>query len=179
MKQEYQVQLQWVGYPLHPETPLEGQSLEEMFAGRGLDIPAMLKKLAGVAAREGLPFGMRTMTYNSRRAQELAKFAEQQGRGEQYNEAVFRAYFANGRNIADIAVLGDVAEHAGLERGQAREMVEGGRFSAEVDADWQHSRGVGITAVPTFIAGGSGLVGAQPYGALARLAEAAGAQKRT
>jgi predicted DsbA family dithiol-disulfide isomerase len=44
-----------------------------------------------------------------------------------------------------------------------------------VDADWQYARSVGVTSVPTFAVGMTGVIGAQPYEQLARLLEYAGA----
>jgi predicted DsbA family dithiol-disulfide isomerase len=52
------------------------------------------------------------------------------------------------------------------------------RFKAEIDTDWQRSRDYGITGVPTFVAGGRGVVGAQPYATLERLLHMAGAARR-
>ena len=48
--------------------------------------------------------------------------------------------------------------------------VVSGRIAKEaVDADWEKSRQYGVTGVPTFVAGGYGLVGASPYDALEQL----------
>jgi predicted DsbA family dithiol-disulfide isomerase len=52
------------------------------------------------------------------------------------------------------------------------------RFQAAVDADWQRSRDYGITGVPTFVANGRGVVGAQPYEILERLVVTAGGTPR-
>jgi predicted DsbA family dithiol-disulfide isomerase len=52
------------------------------------------------------------------------------------------------------------------------------RFKDAVDADWQKSAAYGVTGVPTFVAARHGVVGAQPYEALAQLVEKAGAAKR-
>ncbi len=167
-----------MAFPLHPETPEQGQSLEELFAGRGYDIPAILARLARAAAEEGLPFGPRSMTYNSRRAQELAKWAEARGRDEAFSEAVFRAYFAEGRNIALMPVLRDLAAGVGLDPDQAERALAEGAFAPAVDQDWALARASGITAVPTFAAGGRLVVGAQPYPVLEQLARSAGAAPR-
>jgi predicted DsbA family dithiol-disulfide isomerase len=159
----------WMAFPLHPETPDDGRSLEDLFAGRGLDIPQMITHLKRTADGLGLPFGMRTMTYNSRRAQELGKWAEAQGCGETFHKNVFQAYFAQGRNIAQPAVLKNLAALVGLDPDQAEQVLSEGRYAEAVDRDWERSRQIGITAVPTFICNGRGLVGAQPYEALKEL----------
>jgi len=100
---------------LRPETPEEGVTLAELFAGREVDIPSMLSHLKKAAADCGLPLGTREKTYNTRRAQEVRKWAESRNKGEEFHNAVFRAYFVDGLNIARIPVLVTLAESIGLE----------------------------------------------------------------
>ncbi len=142
-------------------------TLEALFKGRMVDISGMMARLREAAKAEGLPFGERNMTYNSRLAQELGKWAETQGKIEAYNKAVFQAYFADGRNIGKTSELVGVAGSLGLDEKEARMVLEERRFKSTVDADWQQSRKIGVTAVPTFVIDGRILVGAQPYAVLA------------
>jgi predicted DsbA family dithiol-disulfide isomerase len=167
-----------VHFPLHPETPAEGRPLADLYAGRGLDAEAMYRRMKGLMDAEGLPYGRRTHTYNSRLAQELGKWAEGEGAGEALNAALYRAYFVDARNIGDPEVLVDLAEKAGLSGEEAREVIRTRRFKDAVDADWAKSRAWGVTGVPTFVAGRYAVVGAQPYEVLAELLEKAGAQPR-
>jgi|WetSurMetagenome_2_1015567.scaffolds.fasta_scaffold131602_1 predicted DsbA family dithiol-disulfide isomerase len=81
--------------------------------------------------------------------------------------AVFKEYFADGLNIAKIPVLVQLAGSVGLKG--AEEVLAKGTFSEAVDHDWRYSRACGITAVPTFVANGRRLVGAQSYKALEEL----------
>ena len=141
-------------------------TLEALFKGRMVDISGMMARLRKVAKEEGLPFGDREMTYNSRLAQELGKWAEDQGKGKAYNNAVFQAYFAGGRNIGKISELVGVAGSLNLDPEETRKVLEERRFQGAVDADWQRSGEMGITAVPSFVMDGRVLVGAQPYGVL-------------
>ena len=161
--------IEWVHFPLHPETPAEGRALADLFAGRNLDLPAMHAQMKARMTAEGLPYGERTMTYNSRFAQELGKWADTQPGGEAMHDALFRAYFVEARDISRPAVLLDIAERVGLSADGAREVLEQRTFKDAVDADWALSRQYGITGVPTFVAGRFGVVGAQPYEALEEL----------
>ncbi len=146
-----------------------------MFAGRGMDIPRMLDRLKRTADELGLPFTTRSMTFNSRRAQELGKWADQTGHGDAFHHAVFEAYFAKGLNIAQLDVLSGLAVQVGLDAGEVQRVLAQGLYIGAVDTDWQRCHEVGITAVPTFQMGGRFLVGAQPYEALRQLALSAGA----
>ena len=161
--------IEWVHFPLHPETPAEGRALADLFAGRNVDLPTMHRQMKARMTAEGLPYGERTMTYNSRLAQELGKWADTQPGGEAIHDAFFRAYFVEGRDISRPAVLLDIAERVGLPMDGAREVLERRTFKDAVDADWALSREYGITGVPTFVAGRYGVVGAQPYEALEAL----------
>jgi predicted DsbA family dithiol-disulfide isomerase len=148
---------------LHPNTPSEGLSLEELFAGRSMDIDQMMERLRQVAREEGLPLGERKKTYNSRLAQELGKWSEAQGQGDRFHQAAFRAYFVDGKNIAEMPILVDLAASLGLSAKEALEALETRTYRTAVDADWSRARAMGVSAVPTFLLGQSGLVGAQPY----------------
>ena len=169
LRSEHNVKIEWVHFPLHPETPVEGRSLEDLFRGRNVDRKAMHGQMKARMDAEGLPYGERTMTYNSRLAQELGKWADTQPGGDAIHDALFRAYFVEARNIGDPAVLLETAERVGLSVNAAREVLEQRTFKDAVDRDWELSRQYGITGVPTFVAGRQGVVGAQPYETLEAL----------
>jgi predicted DsbA family dithiol-disulfide isomerase len=178
LRKNYEIDIRWTAFPLHPNTPEEGLTLEELFAGRFIDMGGVMAGLKKVADEEGLPFGERDMTYNSRLAQELGKWAESQGRGEPFHNAAFRAYFVEGRNIGKIQELLDVARSVGLSGEEAREVLETRGFKGAVDSDWSRARGMGVTAVPTFLLDQRFVVGAQPYEVLEQLLTVSGVKKR-
>ncbi len=167
-----------VHFPLHPETPMEGQPLAEMYAKRGLDPEAMYQRMKGLTDAEGLPYGRRTHTYNSRLAQELGKWADTQPGGAALHDALYKAYFVEARNIGDPELLVGLAASVGLPADEARAVLAERRFKDAIDADWAKSAQYGVTGVPTFVAGGYGVVGAQPYEVLEQLVERVGAPRR-
>jgi predicted DsbA family dithiol-disulfide isomerase len=155
-----------VAFPLHPETPEEGRSLEDLFRGRLVDIAQMKAQMKQVAQEAGLPFGDRKMTFNSRLAQELGKWAELEGKGADYHNSLFHAYFADGKNIAKDAILLELIKSIGLSSQAASDVLKNRTFQPAVDADWSRSQSLGITGVPTLALNGQHLVGAQPYSAM-------------
>jgi predicted DsbA family dithiol-disulfide isomerase len=130
------------------------------------------------AAELGLPLGERKKTYNSRLSQELGIWAESKNRGDAFHMAAFKAYFVDGKNIAKIPVLLDLAASVGLPREEAETVLLTRSFKTPVDEDWETSRAIGITAVPTFVINQDKLVGAQPYESLEKFVAANGAKKR-
>ena len=177
LKAAHHVKVEWVHFPLHPDTPAEGRSLDDLFAGRKVDRQAMHAQMKARMDAEGLPYGERTMTYNSRLAQELGKWADTQPGGEAIHDALFRAYFVEARDISQPAVLLDIVKGVGLSVDGAREVLEKRTFQSAVDADWELSRRYGVTGVPTFVVGRYGVVGAQPYEALEGLVRKAETQE--
>ena len=165
-----------VHFPLHPETPLEGQTLAEMF-GSGKNIDGMNQNMKNLMKQEGLPYENRSMTYNSRLAQELGTWADTQKGGDTIHEKIYQAYFVENKNVSQIDVLIDIVNHVGLNEAEACNVLEDRTFKEAVDRDWAKAREVGVTGVPTYLAGGAGVVGAQSYETLAQLVEHAIGQK--
>ena len=176
LRAEHNVKIEWVHFPLHPETPAEGRALAALFGGREADRKARHEQMKARMTAEGLPYGERTMTYNSRLAQELGKWADTQPGGDALHDAFFRAYFVEARDISNVDVMLDVVKSVGLSVDEAREVLDKRTFKDAVDEDWKLSRQYGITGVPTFVVGRYGVVGAQPYEALEQLVEKSAAE---
>ena len=178
LKAAFAIETALVHFPLHPETPLEGRTMAEVYAGRNVDPEAMYQRMKGLMDAEGLPYARRTHTYNSRLAQELGKWADTQPGGDAIHDKLYRAYFVEGRNIGDVELLVEIAASVGLPAEEARAVLEERRYKDAVDADWEKSHRYGVTGVPTFVADRYGVVGAQPYEVLEQLVEKAGASRR-
>jgi predicted DsbA family dithiol-disulfide isomerase len=177
LEEVYDVEVQTVHFPLHADTPMEGQSLEDLFAGRGVNMDEMHTRMKSMMDEEGLPYAQRTHTYNSRFAQELGKWADTQEGGNAIHMKLYQAYFVDQRNIADVDLLVSLAESAGLDGTAARNVLENRTFKDPVDEDWAKSQGYGITGVPTYVADGQGVVGAQTYDVLVQFMDSVGAVK--
>ena len=171
LEKEYGIQVKWRAFPLHPDTPDQGLSLEELFARKGIfsDVDKIVTQLQATAAKFNLPMGNRKMTYNSRLAQEVGLWAETKGKGHDFHMAAFRAYFVAGDNLAKREVLLDLIRSVGLDPGEGEAVIEQRTFKDAVDADWELSRTKRITAVPTFFMGLDRLVGAQPHEVLEKM----------
>jgi predicted DsbA family dithiol-disulfide isomerase len=139
---------------------------------RGPEIIARNSRMKANMDREGLPFNAeRNMSYNSRLAQELEKWAESKGKAEEVANALFRAYFVDVKNIGKTDVLAQIAEENDLPKDEATEVLLSRKYKDAVDEDWRRCAAFGVNAVPTFLAGKYLMVGAQPYEELKRLIE--------
>lgn len=128
----------------------------------------MARERYGLEINSG-PFGI-----NSRPALVGAKFAEAQGVGEAYHDAVFRAYWQEAKNIEDLAVLAEVATAVGLDGPQFLAALDDPHYQQAVMADVQQAFQYGLSGVPALVYNNKYLVsGAQPYELLAQVAEKA------
>ncbi len=128
----------------------------------------MRDNMRNLMKEAGLPYGNRSMTYNSRLAQELGGWADTQDSSEDIHDLLFKAYFVENQNINNIDVLVDIAVAAGLDKKEARRILEGRIFSPQINKDWERARHSGITGVPTFTSRELYVVGCQPYEVLER-----------
>lgn len=169
LRHEFGLKLQHTVFPLHPEIPDEGMEITELFAGRGFDLKANFARLQSIAADLDLPLCERTRTYNSRRAQDLGKWAELLGKGDEFRAAVYHAYFATGRDISREEELVAIITALGLPEAEARRVLQQHSLSSAVESDWQRAHSLGITAVPTVRYRDQLLVGFTPYASLRQL----------
>jgi predicted DsbA family dithiol-disulfide isomerase len=154
---------------LHPGIPLEGQEVpwppERVAAARA--------RFSQVAESEGLAYGERTHWYNSVPAHEAALWADDHGDGETFRRSVYRAYFADGLNIADVDVLARLAAGAGLDVEALRSSLAEREYAQRVQEQFEYARSAGISGVPAYVAGDYLMVGAQAYEVYTQLIEAA------
>jgi len=160
IQKEYGTVIDWKAFSLFPEIPEQGIEWSALFpdqkpnSGRGKD------RIRSAAEELGLPLGENRKTVsNSRRAHELGKWAESMGKGDLFRKAVFHAYFSEGRNIAQLAELKNIASTAGLPSDQVTLVLDKGLFAESVDSDWHMSEKLRIVAVPFVICGEGALAG--------------------
>ena len=178
LQQNFRIETRFVHFPLHPDTPQEGKTLEALFGRGAADVAEKNARMKQLMEAEGLEYGTRTHTYNSRLAQELASWAVEQPGGEAIHDLLFKAYFVDNKNVGDTEVLLELASRAGLDQQAAAAVLEQRSYKEKVDADWDLSHQYGVTGVPTYVTAGKGVVGAQPYEALEQLLTDAGVERR-
>jgi predicted DsbA family dithiol-disulfide isomerase len=156
-------------FELNPQMPAEGQDIGEHIAQKyGSTIEDLTRIQETIRARGaalGFTFNMdkRSRIYNTFDAHRLLHWAESQGRQRALKQALFAAYFTEGRDPSNREVLIDVAVQAGLDATRAREILDSGAYADEVRARERHYGQQGIQAVPSVIVNGKYLIqGGQP-----------------
>jgi predicted DsbA family dithiol-disulfide isomerase len=167
LKQAYDVEIVWRSYELRPKgsPPIPPEYLARIKAGQPRLI-ALAREQYGVELNQG-PMGT-----NSRVALIGAKFAEAQGQGAAYHDAVFRAYWQRANNIGLVDVLAEIAQQVGLAREAFISALNAETYEAQVEADVEQAYQYGLTGVPALIFNNRYLVsGAQPYEVLRQVVE--------
>jgi predicted DsbA family dithiol-disulfide isomerase len=169
LKNEVSVDLHFQPFELNPQMGPAGQDIvehvAEKYGSSSADIERNREVIRARGADLGFAFDMkkRGRIYNTFDAHRLLHWAEIEGKQEKLKNALFSAYFTQGRNPSDPAVLVDVAQSVGLDAKRAAEILSSDEFSQEVRAREQFYAGRGIRAVPSVIINDQHLIqGGQP-----------------
>ena len=161
LKPEFDLELDWRGFQIHPEWPAEGMpasAYRSMDAGTRRMVWERIQSLANAA---GFAMKPPELLMNSRLALEAAEFAKEAGAGEAFEERVYRAYFQEGLNIGSAGVLGDLASEVGLAREELNHALESNRYSLRLKNTALAANQRGVSGVPTFFVGQFPMAGAQ------------------
>ena len=126
-------------------------------------VAAQNDQIAARASALGLEFNWRTAlaapTLDSHR---LVQLAATVGLAREVESALMQAYFTDGRDVSDHAVLTDVATAAGLDAARVAEVLASDEFADAVRADQAEAGRLGVRGVPFFVIDGRlGVSGAQ------------------
>lgn len=152
------VNVTWKSFQLHPGLSARpGMGLEAYLAERkGWSLPqirANHDRLAQAGAELGLDYRFdKAVIADTFDAHRLIQMAKAEGKGEAMEERLFRAYFTEGKNIADTGVLAELAEAAGLARDKAAAMLaDPSAYAEPVRAELAEAESLGIGGVPFFV----------------------------
>lgn len=144
------VEIEWMPFELRPEpTPTlapEGEYLQRVWAdsvyplAQQMDVPIVLPKVSP-QPYTGLAF-------------EGFQYAKEHGKGNEYTDRLFRAFFQEEQDIGQLDVLTRLAGEVGLDESEFRAVLETRRYSETHQAALRHAvEEMGITSVPTFVIG--------------------------
>ena len=160
LKAAYDIETVLVHFPLHPDTPVEGRSMAEFYATRGIDPEQSYQRMKQLMDAEGLPYG----TAHPHLQQPARAGAWQVGRyarpaGKRSTTGCTRR-ISSMRRTSPMSICWSISPPSvGLPADEARAVLDERRFKDAVDADWEKSHRYGVTGVPTFVAARYGVVG--------------------
>lgn len=151
-----EVELTWRPYQLNPRIARGGldrrKYLAEKFGGAER-AEQIYREIYDAGLIEGITFNFEEIerTPNTVNAHRLIYFAHRDGRQEEMVEALYRAYFNEGQDIGQVAVLADIAATVGYPRAELLGYIIGGEDTGYVLEEDERARNLGVSGVPCFI----------------------------
>ncbi|MFH1138149.1 MAG: DsbA family protein [Pseudomonadota bacterium] len=169
LQKEYDLDLTWEPYELHPETPPQGVLLADQYPD--LDIRGFFERLRHSGREFGVEFGPMDFAANSGLALQAGEHARAKGRFDEYHSRVFEAYFRDGLNIGRPEVVLEIIRDLALDPDEVEQAWREKRFVSRLEDIRREARVLEIPAAPTFLFGREArrLVGAQPLEAFRRV----------
>jgi predicted DsbA family dithiol-disulfide isomerase len=169
VKDVAEVEIHFQPFELHPDMAREGKDINEYLGAKygmsAQQLEASRETIRARGADVGFHFNMdkRSRTYNTLDAHRLLHWAGPQGKQMQLKKALLKAYFTDGENPSDKAVLVRLAGEAGLDTTEASALLQSDRFAAEVRAQERYYQSQGINSVPAVVINDRHLIsGGQP-----------------
>jgi len=163
------VDLHFQPFELNPQMVPEGEDIEEHLGRKYGSTPAqsaaVRENIRQRGAELGFAFAMdkRSRIYNTFDAHRLLHWAEEEGRQLALKQALFKAYFTDGEDPSDHAVLERLAVQVGLDGARTRAILQSEEFAAEVREQEQFYLQQGIHSVPAVVINDRHLIsGGQP-----------------
>lgn len=182
LRPDVRARVRWRAFLINPEMPAEGLErrthLARKFGGaaRAQRVYAAITE-AGLSARIDFAFDRIQRTPSAVNSHRMVFFAERAGLADAAVEAVFNAFFTEGRDIGDIDVLADTGARIGLDADALGAYLKSGEDAKRVREENARAHGLGVNGVPSYVFnGGLIIAGAQAPQVLARMLDAAGAE---
>ena len=164
-------------FEIHPETPREGIDLEALDGKAKAKVDEVWRSLQWLAGEAGVEIRRPSRLPQSRlalEALEMARAAKGDAGAVDFMGRAFGAYFREGADLADEALLRGIADQVGVPRPLQEKCFLGRAFGPSVDAARREAEDAMVTAVPGGVVGGFPVVGYQAYPQLKKLVERAG-----
>lgn len=151
------IELVWKSFQLDPhlKTDPSKSTVQHLAESKGWTMEYTrntIKYVTDMAAGVGLSYDFdKAVVANSFDAHRFIQYAKSQGKGDEAEEALFKAYFTEGKNTADHAVLSELGKQIGLSEAHVKTMLSGNDYATEVKNDIAESQQIGVTGVPFFV----------------------------
>lgn len=151
------IEVTWKSFQLNPGLVTDPSiSIHQYLAdakGWQLDYAQQLnQQVTDMAQAVGLQYNLdKAVVANSFNAHRLSHLATANGLGDAAEEALFNAYFTQGKNIDDTATLVQLGVSVGLDAEDVKQVLSTNAYADEVHRDIDEARQLGISGVPFFV----------------------------
>jgi len=156
LRPQEDLEVGWRAFQLNPSMPKQGMDRKEYVAEKfgGLERARSAHgSIASAGAEEGIKFNFKEIerTPNTVNSHRLVRYAATQGIQTPVINAIFEAYFLNGKDIGEISILANIARDVGLDHDQISEFLQSDRDVETILAEDELARRIGVNGVPCFI----------------------------
>ena len=151
VRREFDADIEWLPFDLHPEYPTEGIPLADLHRrygiGTGADDP-----LNDRFAEAGLTYNRPDVVPNTRLALRMSELARDAGLHDAFHDRLMDAYWSEATDIGDPDQLRRLAAEVGLDAdGVERVIADGSLYLGDVQQSTRQAQSVGINAIPAFV----------------------------
>ncbi|MEJ2881461.1 DsbA family oxidoreductase [Pedobacter sp. GR22-6] len=151
------IEVIWKSFQLDPAIPeVATESYTDYLVKRkGMaveQVQGMLSNVTQMATQVGLDYHLdQSIIVNSLKAHQLIQFAKLKNLGSEAEERLFKAFFIEGKNIADTETLVQLGKDFGLDESEIKANLEDEKYKYEIAQDIQEAQNIGVTGVPFFV----------------------------
>ena len=163
------IDIEWKSFQLDPTMPdvVEESQEDYLVKRKGMSrdqIQGMLQNVTAMGKEAGLDFNFdQSIMVNSQKAHQLIQFAKSKGLGNEIEERLFKAYFTEGKNVADQTTLTELGKEIGLDENELQVAFNDDKYLYQMKQDIQEAQNIGVRGVPFFVFDRKyGVSGAQP-----------------
>jgi len=167
LKRDYRVDLEWKAYELRPGLPPEGIPRTPK-AG---EMDGFLPHLSERADELGLKLKRSPTVPCSRPVLEVAEYAKEQGKFDEFHLAIFKAYWEEAKNIGLRSVIREIVQECGLDSDEVERCLDEGRYTQAIKTQSEEAKRSGVNGIPAYVVGNYLIEGVQPYEVFQRAME--------
>ncbi|MFC1904468.1 DsbA family protein [Chloroflexota bacterium] len=159
LKRDHGVDLEWKAYELRPGLPPAGIPRTPKAGEMNGFLPYLSERVDEL----GLKLKRSPIVPCSRPALEIAEYAKEQGKFDQFHLAVFKAYWEEAKNIGLKSVIREIVQECGLDASEVESCLDEGRYTQAIKNQSEKAKRSGINSIPTYVIGDFKIEGVQPY----------------
>lgn len=163
------IQIEWKSYQLDPTAPEVAVETQEdyLVKNKGMSreqVKGMMDNVTEMAKKVGLEYHLdKSLMVNTKKAHQLIQFAKTKNLANELEERLFKAFFTEGKNIADIETLTELGKEVGLDENELQVAFTDEKFENRMKNDIKKGQELGVRGVPFFVLDRKyGVSGAQP-----------------
>ena len=162
-RREFDADVVWLPFDLHPEYPPEGIPLAQLHRRYGIGVGER-DPLRDRFAAAGVEYNRPEMVPNTRLALRLSELARERGLHDAFHDRLMDAYWSEATNIGDADELRRLAGEVGLDADDVERVIaDPSAYADLVEASTRQAQSIGIHAIPAFLLDRRLIVlGAQP-----------------